>query len=171
MHFRPSPMNDAPSRIFLGKNKLLQVALGRTPEDEYANNLRQVSKLITGGSVGLLFTSRPAKEVEEFFYNFTEDDFARAGFVTPKTVVVTNEMLAPFPVSMVEQLRQLGLPTKVETGKVVLMDGKTEHRICKEGDTLTAEQCKLLVQFGQKVSEFRVKLVCKWSGGDFETME
>merc|ERR1712232_425286 len=45
----------ASSRILLGKNKLLHIALGRTPEDEYSDNLRHVAKLITG-SVGLLFT-------------------------------------------------------------------------------------------------------------------
>lgn len=37
MHFRQNDMNDAPSRIFLGKNKLLQIALGRSPEDGKKN--------------------------------------------------------------------------------------------------------------------------------------
>jgi len=171
MHFRPTAMNDAPSRIFLGKNKLLQVALGRTTEDEYSDNLRQVSKLITGGSVGLLFTSRPRKEVEEYFANFVEPDFARAGFQAPNAVTVDNSMLEVFPVSMVEQLRKLGLPTKVDNGKVILMDDRTEFRICKQGEILSAEKCKLLVQFGKKISEFRVRLVCRWSGGEFEMLE
>ena len=170
MHFRPTPMNDAPSRIFLGKNKLLQVALGRTPEDEYSDNLRQVSKLISGGSIGLLFSSRPRAEVEEYFENFVEPDFARAGFEAPESVFVDNTMLENFPVSMVEQLRKLGLPTQVDNGKVILMDGRTEYRICKEGETLSAEKCKLLVQFGKKLSEFRVRLVCRWSGGQFEML-
>ena len=170
MHFRPTPMNDAPSRIFLGKNKLLQVALGRTPEDEYSDNLRKVSKLISGGSVGLLFSSRPRAEVEEYFENFVEPDFARAGFEAPKNIFVDNSMLENFPVSMVEQLRKLGLPTQVDNGKIVLMDGRADFRICKEGETLSAEKCKLLVQFGKKISEFRVRLVCRWSGGEFEML-
>ena len=170
MHFRSTPMNDAPSRIFLGKNKLLQVALGRTPEDEYSDNLRQVSKLISGGSVGLLFSSRSRAEVEEYFENFVEPDFARAGFEAPRNISVENSMLENFPVSMVEQLRKLGLPTQVDNGKVVLMDGRNEFRICKEGETLSAEKCKLLVQFGKKISEFRVSLVCRWSGGEFEML-
>lgn len=171
MHFRSTPMNDAPSRIFLGKNKLLQVALGRTPEDEYSDNLRQVSKLISGGSVGLLFSSRSRTEVEEYFENFVEPDFARAGFEAPRIISVENSMLENFPVSMVEQLRKLGLPTQVDNGKVVLMDGRNEFRICKEGETLSAEKCKLLVQFGKKISEFRVRLVCRWSGGEFEMLD
>jgi mRNA turnover protein 4 len=164
-------MEDASSRIFLGKNKLLQVALGRTAEDEYSDNLRQVSKRIAGGSVGLLFTSRPQAQVEEYFTNLCEPDFARAGFVAPTAVVIDNQQLAHFPVSMVEQFRKLGLPTQVDNGKVILMDGKTEYRICKEGETLSAEKCKLLTQFDKKISEFKVKLECRWSAGQFDVLD
>jgi mRNA turnover protein 4 len=176
MHFRQDANNntmeeDAPSRIFLGKNKLLQVALGRTTEDEYSDNLRQVSKRITGGSVGLLFTSRPANQVEDYFTNLCEPDFARAGFVAPRAVIITNEHLANFPVSMVEQFRKLGLPTQVDNGKVILMDDKSDYRICKEGETLSAEKCKLLTQFDTKISEFKVKLECRWSKGQFDVLE
>ena len=159
------------SRIFLGKNKLLQIALGKTPEDEYADNLRHVSKEISE-SVGLLFTSRPKAEVQEFFSGWVEPDYARAGFIAPKDVIVTNEMLAKHPVSMVEQqFRKQGLPVKIDNGKIVLLDGKEEYRLCKEGETLSPEKCKALTHFGIKLSEFRVKLVCQWSkDGGFEKL-
>lgn len=162
---------NAESRIFLGKNKLLQIAMGKTPEDEYADNLRHVSKEITE-SVGLLFTSRPKEEVREFFSNWVEPDYARAGFVAPKDVIVTNEMLSKHPVSMVEQqFRKQGLPVKIDNGKIVLLDGKEEYRLCKEGETLSPEKCKALTHFGIRLSEFRVKLVCQWSkDGGFEKL-
>jgi mRNA turnover protein 4 len=162
---------DAPSRIFLGKNKLLQIALGKTPEDEYADNLRHVSKEISE-SVGILLTSRSKREVQEFFSNWVEPDFARAGFVAPKDVVVTNEMLAQHPVSMLEQqFRKQGLPVKIDNGRIVLLDGKQEYRLCKEGEILSPEKCKTLTHFGIKLSEFRVKLVCHWSkDGGFEKL-
>lgn len=153
------------SRIFLGKNKLMQIALGRTPEDEYSENLRHASKLITG-NVGLLMTSKPNAEVEEYFANFAEDDFARAGAKATKKVVVDNEMLYNFPTSMVEQFRKMGLPVDVQTGKLVLIGNKKQHVVCEEGDELSAEDCKLLTQFGIKLTEFRVKLLCRWSASD-----
>ena len=34
-------------RIFMGKNKIAQVALGRTPEDEFKDNLRHLSTVST----------------------------------------------------------------------------------------------------------------------------
>lgn len=177
MHFRPKTdgMDDndsAPTRIFLGKNKLLQIALGKTPEDEYADNLRHVSGEISE-SVGLLFTSRSKKSVADYFENLVEPDFARAGFVSPRDVVITNETLADQPVSMMEQqFRKQGLPVKIDNGQIVLLDGMKEFRLCKKGETLSPEKCKALSHFGIKLSEFRVKLVCYWSAkaGEFELL-
>lgn len=33
------------ARIFMGKNSVTQIAFGRTPEEEYKDNLRHVSKV------------------------------------------------------------------------------------------------------------------------------
>ena len=172
MEFRKPNMEGKRSRIFLGKNKLMQIALGRTSEDEYSENLRHVSKLITG-NVGLLMTSKPASEVEEYFANFAEDDYARAGAEATREVIVNNEMLYNFPSSMVEQFRKMGLPVDVQNGKLVLVGNKEEHTVCREGDELSAEDCKLLTQFGIKLTEFRVKLLCRWNAADgsFEKYE
>lgn len=160
------------SRIILGKNKLLQIALGRTTEDEYGDNLREVSKLISG-SVGLLLTDRPRDEVVQYFEKDTvERDFARAGSISPERVVITSEMVATHPVSMVEQFRKLRLPVEVQNGKVGFVSGdNTEHVVCKEGQALSAEACKLLVHFGVKLADFRISLVCNWSNGAFESLE
>jgi mRNA turnover protein 4 len=157
LHFRDETKK---SRIFLGKNKLLQIAMGRTPEEEYSDNLRHMSKLIVGGSVGLFFTCQPLKE----------PDFARAGSIANREAVVTNEILQHFPSSMMETFRKLGLPVEIRTGVIVLRDNLTEHRICKVGDTLSAERCKLLVHFGLQLTDFQVKLVARWSDGTFEPL-
>jgi hypothetical protein len=34
-----------PHRIFMGKNSVAQISLGKTSEDEYKDNLRNVSKV------------------------------------------------------------------------------------------------------------------------------
>lgn len=173
LHFRETDNKESSSRIYLGKNKLLQIALGRTAEEEYADNLRHVAKRVTGGSVGLLFTSRPRDEVENYFANLVEEDFARAGAVASREVVVTssNKDLENFPVSMMEQLRKLGMPVEIKNGKVVFRDGLTEYRICKQGEALSADKCRLLVHFDIKLSNFKVGLVCRWSDGEFSMLE
>mmetsp|Transcript_27708 Transcript_27708/g.77616 ORF Transcript_27708/g.77616 Transcript_27708/m.77616 type:complete len:225 (-) Transcript_27708:178-852(-) len=166
MHFR-----DKDSRILLGKNKLLQIALGKTPEDEYGDNLRHVSKWIKG-SVGLLFTTA-SNDVESYFQNYSKPDFARAGFTAPRDVIVTNEMLFNHPTSMLEQqFKKLGLPVEIDNGKIVLMNDKKQYRLCKAGEELSPEKCKLLTHFGVQLSDFKVRLVCRWSSdGGFESLE
>ena len=172
MHFREGD-NKSSSRIFLGKNKLLQIALGRTPEEEYGDNLRHVAKRTTG-SVGLLLTSRSGTDVEEYFQNggCAQADFARAGSTAPRRVVLTNQQIETHPVSMVDQFRKLGLPVEIQNGRVRLVGGRTEHVLCKEGEILSAEKCKTLVHFGIPLSEFRVQLVCRWTSatGEFEML-
>jgi mRNA turnover protein 4 len=87
--------------------------------------------------------------------------------------VITNEMLADHPVSMMEQqFRKQGLPVRIDNGIIKLLDGLTEYKLCKKGETLSPEKCKALSHFGIKLSEFRVKLVCYWSrkAGEFELL-
>lgn len=172
LHFRDvDDETKEATRIFLGKNKLLQLALGRTPEEEHAENLRSVSKRITGGSIGLLATSRPQKEVEDYFHSLIEPDFARAGSIASRKEVITSDMLQHFPVSMMEQFRKLGIPVEIREGRVVLRDGRTEFTLCNEGETLSAEKCKVLVHFDLKLSDFKVDLVCRWCNGEFQSYE
>ncbi|CAA2933977.1 mRNA turnover 4 homolog [Olea europaea subsp. europaea] len=53
------------SRFFLGSNKVMQVALGRSAADEIRPGLHKISKLLRGDS-GICFTSLPKQEVERF---------------------------------------------------------------------------------------------------------
>ena len=152
-------------RLFLGKNKLLQIALGRTPEDEYSDNLHRLSKLISG-SVGLLCTNQNATNVEEYFKALAVEDFARAGTVAGRTIVLTKEQIETHPVSMVEQFRKLGLPVEVQNGRVGFVGGRMEWEVCKVGKELSVEQCKVLVHMGVKLAVFRIGLVCRWEKQD-----
>eukprot|EP00124_Ichthyophonus_hoferi_P003218 Ihof_evm2s266 gene=Ihof_evmTU2s266 len=128
------------SRFFMGKNKVMAVALGRTPEEEVAADLHKVSKKLVG-NVGLLFTNSTKEEVVEWFATHVENDFARSGSVATTDFIVPEGPLEQFPHSMEVQLRQLGLPTSLKKG-IILMD--REHKICREGDSLTPQQAQLL---------------------------
>lgn len=49
-------------RFFLGKNKVMRVALGRDEDEEYRDNLHKLALYLTG-QVGLLFTNQPIEKV------------------------------------------------------------------------------------------------------------
>lgn len=152
-------------RIFLGKNKVLQLALGRSESDEYKDGLHFVSKKLTG-SVGLLFTNQTTDDIVSLFKSVTVPEFARAGCVASEDVTLSAGPLEQFIHSMEPQLRQLGLPTTLKKGIVVLL---TEHVVCKKGDTLTPEQAKLLKLLDYTMAEFKVNLEAVWTkDGSFE---
>ncbi len=102
------------SKFFLGKNKVIQVALGKTPEDEHANNTSQVSKYLRG-HVCLLATNKTQEEVEKHFKEKETDDFATSGVEAPYTVFLEKgiESLTGYAHSLEPYLKQLGLPIKL----------------------------------------------------------
>eukprot|EP00903_Cladosiphon_okamuranus_P012532 g11735.t1 len=153
------------SRFFMGKNKVMILALGKSEQDEYQDNLRQVSKRLKG-QVGLLFTSRPQEEVTAYFQNLAVADHAPPGFVHTETIPLPTGSLGNWPVSMMEQFRKLGLVVEVEEG--VLVNRKAIN-MCTAGEPISPEGAKLLALYDKKIATFKMSLLCRWSDGAFET--
>lgn len=152
--------------FFLGKNKVMQVALGRSKEEEYADDLARLSRDVSG-STGLLFTNKERQEVLDYFNTLSVSDYPRSGFVATEQVDVKEGPLPQFIGSMVESLRSLGLPVDLKKGAVVLT---RDYTICKKGQTLTPEQAKLLQHFDRKMAEFRLEMLSVWSEGKYERL-
>jgi len=145
------------SRFFFGKNKVMAHALGRTPEEEYKENLHQISERISG-SCGLLFTNQSDESVKEFFTTFREIDYARAGFLAEATrILPEGPMNLPHPIE--SHLRSLGMQTILKTGVIYLVKPFT---LCEAGKNLTPEQAKVLKLLDEKLAEFHFSLKCKW---------
>lgn len=153
------------SRFFFGKNKIMALALGKTPETEHQQNLHKVSKRLEG-QCGLLFTNKQLEEVARWFSEFVELDYARSGNIADEKIVIDK---GPFPdlhFSLEPQLRQLGLPTSLQKGVVTFVK---DHTVCEEGDVLNPEQSRILKLLGRMMAEFRISLSCMWSNdGSFE---
>ena len=155
------------SRLYLGKNKVAHVALGKAEADEYRENLSMVSKQLTG-DCGLFFTSRTKKEVLDYFKKFKFVDYAKAGFVAGENVQIKAGPLdTKFPTSMMEQLRKLGMVVEIDTGVIILRESYTA---AAKGQALTPEQCKVLVHFERKLSPFKISLASHWTDGKFTAM-
>ncbi|KAL0978474.1 hypothetical protein UPYG_G00170930 [Umbra pygmaea] len=156
------------SRMFLGKNKVIMLAIGKGPTSEYKDNLHKVSRFLRG-EVGVLFTNKTKEEVQEYFSQIKEMDFARSGNQAGMAVTLDEGPLEQFPHSMEPQLRQLGLPTALKKGVVTLLK---DHTVCKQGDTLTPEQARILKLFGMEMAEFRIQVICMWNSEtcDFEKL-
>ncbi len=152
----------------MGKRKVLEKALGTSPENEYRDNIHQLSAWAEG-SIGLLFTDEDSETVKAYFIAFARTDYARAkstspiSFTVPAGIVYSTggqipaEDDVPMTHSVEENLRnQLKMPTKMKNGKIVL---DQEYAVCQKGDVLDVRQALILKRFGVACSEFKVKVI------------
>ncbi|OLL23143.1 Ribosome assembly factor mrt4 [Neolecta irregularis DAH-3] len=152
------------SRIFFGRTKVMAKALGTTPQDEVKNNL-----LV--GDVGLLLTSRSPQTVIDWFDSFVRTDFARAGIISPRTIIVgkgplylqggqvLSEEDALVSPQMEPTFRKLGMTTALEKGVVTLLE---DFIVCTEGKPLDSNQTQLLKLFGIALAQFKLRLTGYW---------
>ncbi|KAJ3987917.1 ribosomal protein L10-domain-containing protein [Lentinula detonsa] len=163
------------ARIFFSRSALLAKALGTTPEEEHCTGIHKLAKQIEG-QVGLLFTDTEPQEVIEWFADFSQPDFARAGNVASRTVILPvgpimmhhSDPPIPFPHNEDPQLRKLGLTTTMERGVPTL---RTPHKLCQKGKVLTSEQAQLLKLIGEKMVTFRVSLIARWDAATGEVTQ
>jgi len=154
------------SRFYQGKNKLTQIALGRTEEEETLPGLHKVSEQLVG-EVGLLFTDKKSEEVVKYFNSFNQATFARAGDVSTVTVKIVAGALPQFSHAIESFLREkLKLPTMLKNGVVTLLK---DVFLAKDGDRLTPENTRLLKLFGCAIADFNLNLMSRWEkkSGEF----
>lgn len=158
------------SRFFLGSNKVLQIALGRTEVEEPRDNTHRVAERLKG-FCGLFFTKMEHEEVQKIFEDFEEMDYARTGLVAPETIKMpagpVYGPLGPIAHTMESTLRENGMPTKLNKGVVELV---SDFVICKEGEQLSPEQVVLLRIFDHKLAKFKLHLDCVWKEGEFRLL-
>lgn len=75
------------SKVIFGKNKVVAKALGHDAESEAKEGISGISKKLQG-PVGVLFTDSQPEEVLEWFADYAREDFARAGNVATRDVVL-----------------------------------------------------------------------------------
>lgn len=165
------------SRFFIGKNRVMALALGLETSSEAVEGASQVAKRLKGVR-GLLFSHMGIEEIQPLLEAQEAVDYARAGTVADMTVVVehdpqglrnmtTGELLSA---TLEPQLRAAGMPTKLRGGYILLAH-ETPYTICEAGQKLSADQARLLKAFGIKMASFRVALLGHLHQGVFEEFE
>ncbi|KAJ1462721.1 hypothetical protein M885DRAFT_505764 [Pelagophyceae sp. CCMP2097] len=155
------------SRLFLGKRTLMQIALGKTEEDELRPNLRLLSDAVRAGSA-LVVSDDTRENVDAALRSCKAPEFATAGFV-PTTALtleagpVKDAQLGQ--VSMQPTLKKIGLSVEVEDSRLVLIN---DFVVTQPGVPLGPEQAKLLKHLGLKLDTFLPRVRCGWVDGEFE---
>ncbi|AEE30594.1 putative ribosomal protein L10P [Arabidopsis thaliana] len=151
-------------KFFLGSNKVMQVALGRSAEDELRSGIYKVSKLLRGDT-GLLVTDMPKEEVESLFNAYEDSDFSRTGSIAVETVELKEGPLEQFTHEMEPLLRKLEMPVRLNKGTVELV---ADFVVCEEGKQLSPKSAHILRLLRMKMATFKLNLLCRWSPSDFE---
>lgn len=150
------------SRFIFGKNRVMQLALGKSEAEETEENLHKLAIRLRG-QCGLLFTDRSEEEVIEWSKQYSALEYARSGFIATKTIVLPEGPLDDFSHAIEPHLRSLGMPTKLEKGVVKLYK---EYTVCTEGKLLTPEQARILKLFAKPMATFSLQIKCSWSRDD-----
>jgi mRNA turnover protein 4 len=146
-----------PGKLFYSKNKLIQVAIGYTPETECAERIHTLSAYLKG-HCGLICTNLSQDELLSVLKSHETEEYARTGDVATDTISLEAgfDALAEYTHSMEVQFRKLGLPTMLYDGKIKML---ASHIVCNTGDILTADQAQLLKVLRVQMGKFQVKLV------------
>ncbi|WOL04827.1 mRNA turnover protein [Canna indica] len=152
------------SRFFLGSNKVMQKALGRSRADEVKHGIYKLSKCLHGDA-GLLCTNLAKEEVERIFQEYEEHDFARTGTIATEKVELKEGPLEQFTHEMEPYLRKQGLPVRLNKGVVELV---SDFVVCEDGMPLSPEAARTLRLLDIKMATFRLHLVCRWTPDEFE---
>jgi len=156
-----------PGKLVCTKNKVMQTALGTSPENECQDNIHKLSQMISG-HCALLFTNQSPEEVEKIFAEYRPSDFARSGSNATGTVTLSRgtDALAALPHSIEAHLRQLGLPTVLKEGQIHLLG---EHTVCTAGKELSADAAQVLKLLDIKQANFTLTVEAHWQkNGDFK---
>ncbi|CCF55615.1 hypothetical protein KAFR_0A01770 [Kazachstania africana CBS 2517] len=155
------------SKLIMGKQKVLQKAIGDNVTNEYKDNLHKLSKFFTGVT-GLLFTNEDVETVKDYFRAYSRSDYSRPNSIAPLTFVIPSGIVysrgGQIPIEedipMVHSLEptfrnKFNIPTTIKKGKITI---DSPYTVCEEGKKLDVRQALILKQFGIAASEFKVKI-------------
>lgn len=104
-------------------------------------------------------SNEKADKILEWFSTYGEADYPRSGFEATEDVIVEEGPLPQFSHAMEPHLRGLGLPTELKAG---IINCRHRYAVCRKGDVLNPEQCKLLVRslspFFGKIESFLIEV-------------
>jgi mRNA turnover protein 4 len=147
------------SRFLIGKNKVMQVSLGKDTKSSYKKNSYKLAEVILNLISSILKETQDYSVVQKaqilllskffiinsrYFQNYSCPYFGTIGTVPLQTIVLErgSDGLKDFPSSMESQFRQLGVHVKVDNSKLVLLN---DYVVCKAGKPLDANQAMMTV--------------------------
>ncbi|KAK2198091.1 bifunctional 60S ribosomal protein L10P [Babesia duncani] len=157
-----------PGRVFYGKNKVMQLALGTRPESEFRTNLSKISQQLVG-QTALVVSIDDLDTIRRKVSNFVAKDYAKGGNVATETIKLEkgSKTFEDMPGTLEPMFRQLGLATVLKLGKIELL---TDYLLCEAGKPLTPNQAHVLKLLKIQMATFSVGIAAYWSRGSYRNL-
>ena len=143
-----------PGLWVFGKTKMVHKVL--------SDNKFDIARYIKG-QVGVLMTNETLDEVQNKL-QFSKIDYARKGTKADQTIVLEKLCRSDgdaLPSSMMDQLKKLNVPVKLNIGKITLEEPFT---LCEEGKEMTNEQCQIAKMLWMPLAKSYVEIIAYYNG-------
>jgi len=144
-------------KLSMTRKKLLYLALSQSKK----NNLDQLSAKIKG-MPALLFTNDNPFALNALLVKNKSEAPAKAGQTAPKDIIVKAGSTSFAPGPIISELAAVGIKTKVNAGKLEIIQDVT---VAKEGDVISAKLAETLKRLDIKPMEVGLNLVAVWEDG------
>eukprot|EP00834_Sanchytrium_tribonematis_P007105 NODE_595_length_5602_cov_0.719062.p3 type:complete len:216 gc:universal NODE_595_length_5602_cov_0.719062:4071-3424(-) len=126
------------------------------------NKILDILKYVKG-DVGILLTNTPIDELRTKLA-YTTIDYARTGMRASESIKLKelkrNDGEA-LPSSMLEQLKKLRVPVKLEMGTLVL---EKPYTLCSNNQKMTNEQCQVAKMLCMPLAKTEIRLIAHYDG-------
>ncbi|WP_048149221.1 50S ribosomal protein L10 [Palaeococcus ferrophilus] len=145
----------------VSRNTLIELALKRAAEELGEKGLEELASRIEGGA-GILATNMNPFKLYKFLQESKKPAPAKPGVAVNKEVVIPAgpTSLAPGPV--VGEMQALGIPARIEKGKVSI---QKDYTVLKPGDVITPQLANILNKLGIEPLEVGLELLAAYEEG------
>ncbi|MBS3127258.1 50S ribosomal protein L10 [Candidatus Woesearchaeota archaeon] len=144
-------------KIRMARKRLLYRALAEAKKE----NMQELTKKIKGMPALIFAEDNPFSVYATIQKNKSEAP-AKAGQIAPRDVVVKAGPTTFAPGPIISELAAVGIKTKVESGKLAIINDTT---VVKEGNVITAKVAETLKRLDIKPMEIGLDLVAVWENG------
>ncbi|HLD79263.1 MAG TPA: 50S ribosomal protein L10 [Candidatus Nanoarchaeia archaeon] len=144
-------------KLSMTKKKLLELALDQSKKE----NLQQLKQKIKG-MPALLFTKDNPFALNVLIERNKSEAPAKAGQTAPRDIVVKAGPTSFAPGPIISELAAVGIKTKVNAGKLEVIQDTT---VAKEGDIISPKVAETLKRLDIKPMEVGLNLVAVWEEG------
>jgi len=144
-------------KIIMARKRLLRLALEQSGKDNIKDLIAKIK-----GMPALLFSKDNPFALYALIQRNKSEAPAKAGQESPKDIIVKAGPTSFAPGPIISELASVGIKTKVDGGKLTIIDDVV---VAKEGDTISPQLAETLKRLDIKPMEIGLDLVAVWEKG------